>query len=135
MTTTRRPSARKIAEQRADSMEHTAREIASQAFEVGTSGQTIRIAALDPLTAALTGIRCYVARLASDEPHTALSFAENLKRQQLPPHDPSIADAAADLLRRLGNMTTEQFSRGGEREEREALRVLLVAAGYTDLAL
>lgn len=36
--------------------------------------------------------------------------------------------AAAALLKRLDNMTTEQFANGGERGEREALRALLGGA-------
>ena len=38
--------------------------------------------------------------------------------------------AAARLLMKLDRMTTEQFSIGGEREEREALRAALESCGH-----
>lgn len=43
-----------------------------------------------------------------------------------------LARLAAALLVRLDNITTEEFSRGGEREERRALHAELVRLGLLD---
>ncbi len=43
-----------------------------------------------------------------------------------------VPTAAAALLRRIMNMTTDDFAKGGEREEREQLAAALVAAGYVE---
>lgn len=45
--------------------------------------------------------------------------------QREPQHDDELRKAAQALLDRIENMTTEEFSRGGERQEREALRAIL----------
>ena len=42
---------------------------------------------------------------------------------------------ATELLVRLDNITTEEFSQGGEREEREALRFALKALGWPTTAI
>jgi len=42
---------------------------------------------------------------------------------------PEVAAAAAALLRRIDNLTTEAFGRGAERAERETLRKALQKAG------
>lgn len=39
----------------------------------------------------------------------------------------SVISAARGLLRKIDNMTTVEFERGAEREEREALRSALIA--------
>lgn len=46
-----------------------------------------------------------------------------------------VAYAARDLINRIDDITTEDFSRGGERDEREALRkaLLTVNAAIFDL--
>ena len=41
----------------------------------------------------------------------------------------AVIQAAAALLAKIDDITTEDFSRGGERDEREALRRALLAAG------
>ncbi len=40
-------------------------------------------------------------------------------------HSPSLLDAAKALLLRIDHMTTEDFRCGGERVEREALRLAI----------
>lgn len=41
---------------------------------------------------------------------------------------PELVEAAQALLAKLDNMTTDQFSKGEEREEREALRAITAKA-------
>lgn len=45
---------------------------------------------------------------------------------------PSLADAIRAMLTRIDNMTTEEFGRGGEKVEREALRAALPRAEAAD---
>lgn len=48
-------------------------------------------------------------------------------KQRQPPIDTQLVKAARALLSRLDTITTEDFARGGEAAEREALRAVLVA--------
>lgn len=44
---------------------------------------------------------------------------------------PELIEAARALLRRIDNLTSEEFSKGGEREEREALETAAEAVRET----
>ena len=59
----------------------------------------------------------------------------HMETQDIEPGDiVDLVDAARDLLRKIDNMTTEQFGLGAEKEERERLRRVLRRVGeYGDI--
>ena len=66
------------------------------------------------------------AMLPPSEPADILSFSE-MRQCEV------VFNAAVALLIKIEDMTTHDFSIGGEKPEREALRAALVAAGYDDM--
>ena len=50
-------------------------------------------------------------------------------RTQMTPEIKAVVQAAVALLERVDSITTEDFSKGGERKQREALRVALTELG------
>ena len=59
--------------------------------------------------------------------HTTGLLAEEIRR--LTNADDELVSASAALLNKIDSITTEEFSKGAEREERETLRSVLAGIG------
>lgn len=64
----------------------------------------------------------YVCELVRDAGHTEFANARLIAAS------PELLEAAEALLSKLDHITTDQFSNGGEWEEREALRAIVAKA-------
>lgn len=69
------------------------------------------------------------AKLAGTITNSVLNEVARARREELRQQPRDLLAAAIALLNKIDDITTHEFARGGEREEREALRKAIVAAG------